>query len=82
MKKLIASLLMMAAFSTACASTESKMKLDVASDTTESSSNREVAQAGDHNIVPVERPESLKYDSQDYKKHKEYIRYLDTHDKR
>jgi hypothetical protein len=70
MIKLIASLILMASFSTACAS-ESKLKIDVTS--------REVAQA---DVVPVERPESLKYDSQDYKKHKEYIRYLDVHDKR
>lgn len=82
MKTLIASLIFMATLSTACAS-ESKMKLDVTSDTTEQSvPDREVAQANLDKVVPVERPESLKYDSQDYKKHKEYIRYLDTHDRK
>lgn len=81
MKKLIASLLMMAAFSTACAS-ESKMKLDVASDATEKPAvDRDVAQV-ENGVVPVERPESLKYDSKDYKKHKEYLRYIETHDKK
>lgn len=68
MKKLIASLIMMASFSTACAS-ESKVKIE--------QPDREVAQA-----VQVERPESLKYESKDYKHHKEFLKYIDTHDKK
>ncbi len=42
-------------------------------------SSREVAQAG---VVEVERPESLKYDSPAYKKHKEYLKFIDRHDRK
>ncbi len=41
-------------------------------------SSREVAQAG---VEEVERPESLKYDSPAYKKHKEYLKFIDRHDR-
>lgn len=42
--------------------------------------SREIARA--EGVQEVERPESLKYDSPAYKKHKEYLKYIDRHDRR
>lgn len=72
MKKVLASLIIIGAVSTACAS-ESKLKLDVSEAET---SKREVAKAG---VQEVARPESLKGDSPAYKKHKQYNKFIDRH---
>lgn len=72
MKKLFASLIVIGAVSTACAS-ESKVKLG--SVESEESSRREVA-AG---VQPVDRPASLKGDSPAYKRHKEFNKHIDRH---
>lgn len=73
MKHLLVALIALSTVSTACAS-ESKLKLD--------ESSREVAQSDEGQIVEVERPESLKGDSPTYKKHKEFLKYIDRHDRR
>jgi hypothetical protein len=70
MTKILTALLMMSSISVAHAE-ETKMKLQSVSG---GESTRQVAQVED-----VARPESLKYDSMAYKKHKEYLRYLDHH---
>lgn len=73
MKTFIAALIFVGSV-TACAS-ESKLKID--------DSSREVAQADrEKGVQPVERPESLKSDSPAYRKHKEYLKFIDRHDKR
>ncbi len=74
MKKIIVALVFMGSV-TACAS-ESK----VSGSNLRIEDSREIARAED--VQEVERPESLKYDSPAYKKHKEYLKYIDRHDRK
>jgi hypothetical protein len=69
MTKLLAAFLIVGSFSLAHAD-ESKMKIEMPT----GGETRQVAQAED-----VVRPESLKYDSAEYKKHKEYLKFIDRH---
>jgi hypothetical protein len=70
MKKTLAVLFITGSLSVACAS-ESKIKIEASS--TEQSA-REVS-----GVQEVERPASLQYDSPEYKKHKEYLKFMDRH---
>jgi len=60
---------------TACAS-ESK----ISGSSFKIEDSREIARA--EGVEEVERPESLRYDSPAYKKHKEYLKYIDRHDRK
>lgn len=70
MTKLLTVLMILGSVSVACAS-ESKMKLEGIG---EVASARDVSQ-----VEEVERPESLKYDTPEYKRHKEYLKFIDRH---
>lgn len=74
MKKIIVALVFMSSV-TACAS-ESKISGSIL----KVEDSREIARA--EGVQEVERPESLKYDSPAYKKHKEYLKYIDRHDRK
>lgn len=68
MVKILTVLLIMGSVSVACA-TESSIKIDT---TSMNAPVRDVS-----GVEAVERPESLKYDSPAYKKHKEYVKFID-----
>ncbi len=75
MNKFLASFLVLAAVSTACAS----------SSTYKVEGSREVAKAevdtrsSDSRVQKVERPESLKGDSPAYKRHQNFNKHIDRH---
>jgi hypothetical protein len=74
MRKLLVTFLIVGSASAACA-TESSLKLsDMTGATAKADPERGLTQ-----VEEVVRPESLRYDSPAYKRHKEFLKFIDRH---